>query len=260
PWISSLVWNPWVTPTTRLFTSVRLMPHMAAARSMSLCGVTAMPSAPTRTSTSGTSVTLSSPLGPFTETVWPLTEAVTPFGSGTGFLPIRDMACSLEHLAEDFAADIGLTGVAVGHHALGRGDDRHAETLAMRLQILHRGVDPAARRRYALQFADHGLAFMIFEFDLDLALASLQLHLGVAADVALVLEHVEKTRAQARVRGLDLVQAAELAVPDAGQKIADGIRHRHVDSSPYQLALVMPGIWPKLARSRSAMRDSFSLR
>jgi hypothetical protein len=31
-------------------------------------------------------------------------------------------------------------------------------------------------------------------------------------------------------------------------------------SSPYQLALVMPGIWPKFESDRSAIRDIFTLR
>jgi len=39
-----------------------------------------------------------------------------------------------------------------------------------------------------------------------------------------------------------------------------GIGNRHGPVSPYQLALVMPGIWPKFAKSRSAMRDSLTLR
>ena len=30
--------------------------------------------------------------------------------------------------------------------------------------------------------------------------------------------------------------------------------------APYQLALVMPGIWPKFDSERSAIRDSFTLR
>ena len=43
-------------------------------------------------------------------------------------------------------------------------------------------------------------------------------------------------------------------------EIANGIRDRHVLSLSYQLALVMPGTCPKFERSRSAMRESLSLR
>src|SRR5258708_7567294 len=85
--------------------------------------------------TSETRVTCSSPFGPFTFTVLPSTVAVTPVGSATGFLPIRDIMRSLEHLAENFAAHVLLAGMGVGHHALRRGDDRHAKTLAMGLEF-----------------------------------------------------------------------------------------------------------------------------
>ena len=53
------------------------------------------------------------------------------------------------------------------------------------------------------------------------------------------------------------LQQAEIA--DARQKIADWIRDRHI-LFLYQLALVMPGIWPQFDRSRSMMRDSLVLR
>src|SRR5450755_3930869 len=107
---------------------------MAAARSMSLRGVRVTPSAPTLASTSGTKVTFSSPFGPFTLTVFPSTVAVTPFGSATGFLPIRDIMRSLEHLAENFAAHILFPGMRVCHYALWRGNDRDTETLPMGLE------------------------------------------------------------------------------------------------------------------------------
>ena len=45
--------------------------------------------------TSSTRTCLSSPFGPFTATSWPFTEAVTPFGMVTGFLPIRDIEIAL---------------------------------------------------------------------------------------------------------------------------------------------------------------------
>src|SRR5690349_2744836 len=163
------------------------MPHMASAPSISRCGVNVTPSSPTLASTSGTSVTFSSPFGPFTLTVLPSTVAVTPFGNATGFLPIRDIMRSLEHLAEDFAAHILLASVRVGHHALRRGDDRHAKTLAMGLEFLHRRINPATRRRHALQLADHRLALVVLEFDFDLTRAGLEFDLRVTTDEAFFL-------------------------------------------------------------------------
>ena len=47
---------------------------------------------------------------------------------------------------------------------------------------------------------------------------------------------------------------------DTREKIANWIIDCHRVGSPYQLALVMPGTCPKLANSRSAIRDIFTLR
>src|ERR1700749_3342500 len=88
-----------------------------------------MPSSPTLAETSGTSLTLSSPFGPLTLTVWPSTEAVTPLGRATGFLPIRDIVLSSpsEYLTEHFAADVLFAGCAVCHPGLGRRKKRKGQ-------------------------------------------------------------------------------------------------------------------------------------
>ena len=87
PWISSFCVKPVVTPTTRLFTSVRLMPHMAAARSMSLFGVTVMPFSPMDAVHFLDERDLEFALGALQAlTVFPLTEAVTPFGKANCIL------------------------------------------------------------------------------------------------------------------------------------------------------------------------------
>src|SRR5262245_12687462 len=53
-----------------------------------------MPVAVFSTPTASGHVNDSSPFGPFTLTVWPDTVAVTPDGTGTGFLPMRDIVSS----------------------------------------------------------------------------------------------------------------------------------------------------------------------
>jgi hypothetical protein len=73
----------------------------------------------------------SSPFGPLTVTVDPSIFTSTPDGTGMGCLPIRDTAIrsfpsvlvGLPDVGDDFAANAGLTCVAVRHHALRRGDD-----------------------------------------------------------------------------------------------------------------------------------------
>ena len=125
-----------------LFTRVRDRPHMARARVVSSRG--AKESAPPSCLTTISSLTVqeSSPLGPFTDTVWPSSVTVTPAGMAMAFLPIRDISV---HPAEDFAADIGVAGGGVGHDALGRRQDRDAEAVLHRLQVGDRRIDAAAR-------------------------------------------------------------------------------------------------------------------
>src|ERR1700743_255871 len=169
-------------------------------------GETVTPPASTLASTSRTSFTDSSPFGPLTLTRCPSTEAVTPLGRGAGFLPIRDIVFSSpsEYLTEHFAADVLFAGCAVCHHALRRRNNRKAEALAVRLEFRRAGVNAAARRRDALQFANDRLAFVILEFNLKLlAAAVLELNFRITADEAFFLQHIEYARAQFRVRRLD---------------------------------------------------------
>src|SRR6266849_1244002 len=112
-----------------LATSVRVRPCSA------LCCVssdgrftTTVPSSSV-SSMSSCSVRLISPFGPFTVILCPSICAVTPLGSGTGFLPIRDIARLLPDHREHFAAYPGGTRFAVGHESLRRAQDRHAEAV-----------------------------------------------------------------------------------------------------------------------------------
>src|ERR1700744_4996537 len=164
---------------------------------MSSRGVTVMPCSSTFASTSVTSFTESSPFGPLNLTVLPSTEAVTPLGRATGFLPIRDILFSSPsaYLTEHFAADVLFAGCAVCHHALRRRNNRKAEALAVRLELGRAAVDTGARRRDALQLADDRLAFVILEFDLKLlAAAILEFDFGVTANEAFFLQHIENAR------------------------------------------------------------------
>src|SRR5215470_9712924 len=120
---------------------------MARARLVSARGSTLTSLLSTLAVTSECSVTASAPFGPLILTVWPSTTAVTPEGIATGFFPTRDMAVDpgsrfLEHRAEDFPAHVVVAGVVVGHHALGRGQDRHPQAVVHARQRPHRGIDP----------------------------------------------------------------------------------------------------------------------
>src|SRR5262245_10427243 len=173
---------------------------MARACWVSLRGSTRTPPPSSFADTSPCRTTCSAPFGPFTLTVWPSILAVTPEGTATSFLPTRDMVSfpsfrALEHRAEDFAAHVGVARVMVGHHALGRRYDRHAETVVDARQVSHRHVDATPGLRDPCDLADHRRAIEIFQLDLQLAAATRMLDRGIAADVAFVLEHIEHTDA-----------------------------------------------------------------
>src|SRR5690348_1880043 len=211
-----------------LATCVRDVPHMARARFVSLRGSTRMAPLSIFTATSSGSRSCRAPFGPFTFTVCPSTFAVTPAGTATALLPIRDIcASSSEHGAEDFAANIGVACVVIGHHALRRRQDGDTETIVDARQCLDRHVDSPAWLRHPRNLADHRLAVEILELDLQLAAAVAVLDAGVAADVAFTLEHLEHTRAQLRAGGRDLRLAAHLRVADAGEHVAERIVQSH---------------------------------
>src|SRR5437016_2030018 len=225
--------KPWVTPVTRLFTSVRLRPHIWRPRSAPSRGATVTPCSPTLASTSFASLTLNSPLGPFTRTDCPSTVALTPFGSETGFLPIRDISklrssAASEHAADHFPAHVFFAGARVRHHALRRGDDRKTKAAAVRTQITHRGVYTSPRRRDTLQLANDRPPFVILELNLKLLQAALELHFRITPDEALRLQYVEHAHALSRKRRLYFRCSTHLAIPDACKEIADRIRYRHV--------------------------------
>src|SRR3954469_9113837 len=94
------------------------------------------------TVTFGGRTRVSCPFGPFTSIGPALFTTVTPFGTSTGRLPVREsrtsviafagleavaVACAVmgsPHFAQELAADALLPGFFVGHHAAARAEDR----------------------------------------------------------------------------------------------------------------------------------------
>src|SRR5687767_15196265 len=99
----------------------------------------------------------SSPRGPFTFTVCPSTVAVTFFGTGTGFLPIRDIDPLLPDHGEQLAAGARLTSLTVGHQPLRGAEDRHAEPVPNARDLAHAHVAAEPRGGHALQLANDRL-------------------------------------------------------------------------------------------------------
>src|ERR1700681_2115623 len=103
-----------------LRTRLRVVPHIMRACLDSPSCLTQTLLSSSLTSTSPETRTASSPSLPFAFN-WPATiETVTPLGTVTGFLPTRDMALSLEHATENFAADIGRARLVIRHDATWR--------------------------------------------------------------------------------------------------------------------------------------------
>src|SRR5438445_6111312 len=111
------------------------------------------------------SVRLISPFGPLTVILCPSICAVTPWGSGTGFLPIRDIARLLPDHREHFAAHPGGARFAVGHESLRRAQDRHAEAVLDARDLARLDVAPEPRRRHAMQLSDDGRVVVILQVE-----------------------------------------------------------------------------------------------
>ena len=99
-------------------------------------------------------------------------------------------------LKQHFATDAGGARLAVGHYALGRGDDGHTEAVHDLGQRLAAAVDAQAGAAHALDALDDRAAGVVLEGDFEFGLAAVVLQ-GEAVDVALVLQHL-------RDRDLDL--------------------------------------------------------
>src|SRR5690606_20947122 len=190
------------------------------------------------------------PSGPLTTICPALMVASTPFGRATGYLAMRDMVeISLCHVAEHFATDAVGAGLAVRHDATGGRDDRHAQAVHDLGDGIAALVDTQAGTRDAGHALDHRTAGIIFQDYVALRRGLFATETDIL-DVAFVLQHGGNCRLQ---RGgghgaRRLVDHRRIA--DAGQHIGHGIAHAHLCVS-YQLALVMPGTWPRLAISRS---------
>src|SRR6267143_6776913 len=114
---------------------------------------------------SGCSERLISPFGPLTVILCPSICAVTPLGSGTGFLPIRDIARLLPHHREHFAAHPGGARFAVGHESLRRAQDRHAEAVFDARDLARLHVAPQSGRGHTLQLADDRRVVVILQVE-----------------------------------------------------------------------------------------------
>src|SRR3954470_19675819 len=110
------------------------------------------------------------PSGPLIEICPAATFTSTPFGTGTGYFAIRDMALSSGDDAKDFAAEPVGACLAVGHHAARSRDDGDTEPVHDARNVVAPLVDAQAGLRHALEALDHRPAGVVLERDGELAL------------------------------------------------------------------------------------------
>src|SRR5688500_10460927 len=114
-----------------LLTRVRVRPCSALCCGSSDGRVTVSVPFSSVTVMSAGSVRVSSPRGPFTVIVLPFCVIVTPLGTVTGSLPIRDMgAVSLPDEGEELAARALLARLTVAEDPLRGAEDRDPEAVA----------------------------------------------------------------------------------------------------------------------------------
>src|SRR4051794_507857 len=142
----------------------------------------------------------SSPFGPRTRTISSATSIWTPDGTAIGIRPIRDIATSLPHLAEDLAADAQPTRRLTGHDAARCRQDRRAHAAVHPRDVRALGVHAQPRTADALQPQEHRLlATSVAQLDAEVALALVLLHVE-GPDVALFAQHPRDFHLQLRGR------------------------------------------------------------
>src|SRR4051794_6157340 len=120
-----------------LATSVRVRPWSERWSLLSEGRTTWIRPSSTAMSMSAGSARWSVPFGPLIWTAPLFRVTSTPFGSGMGSLPIRDIGClPLPNGAEHFAAEVLAARLAVRQEALGRADDRHAHAVQDTRQLV----------------------------------------------------------------------------------------------------------------------------
>src|SRR5205085_12157682 len=127
-------------------------PLMALASAESLAGANCSEPASFLTVTSAFTERTRVPLAPFTVIWSAATFTSTPCGTVIGIFPTRDIArlLPLGHVAQHFATDTGSSCFAVGHHALGRGDDSNTQAIHDLRDRITTAVDAQARTADAL--------------------------------------------------------------------------------------------------------------
>src|SRR3982750_541027 len=229
--MSSCFWKPFVTPSTMLATRVRERPWSALWRGSSDGRETVTSSFASATVMSAGSVRDSSPRGPFTFTVLPSTETVTPLVTGTGFFPIRDIVVGpgLVDDGQELAAGPRLARLAVRHDPLRGAQDRHPEPVAYARDLGDADVLAQPGGRHALQVADDRLATLrVLEDDAQQGAPFLALDRPEVGDVVVLLQDPGDLDLQLGGRHVHAAVLRSAGIADPREHIGDRVGHAHV--------------------------------
>src|SRR6188508_1483052 len=95
-----------------------------------------------------------------------VTVTSLPSGRLTGFLATRDMFSTTSgHDAQDFAALANGPGLAVGHHALRRGNDHRSHATEHLGQLVLAAIDAQPGAADALEAVDYRPALVVLQVD-----------------------------------------------------------------------------------------------
>src|SRR6476469_572666 len=229
-----------------LLISDRVSPCRARLSRSSLGRLTSRAPSPFSTVMGAATVWLRVPLGPLTVTVWAFTCTSTPDGTGTGSLPMRDIAIPpgswSPDVGEDFPTHALAVGLTVGEQPLAGRDDRDAEAAEHLGQAGVLGVHTQAGLADPAYAGDGALAVAaVLELDVQrLADHSLEVADLEGGDVPLLLEDLGDALLQLAVGHRHRVVVRLVGVAQTGQHVCDRVSHRHGDVF-FLVAVSAPG-------------------
>ena len=184
-----------------------------------------------------------------------------------GFLPILLIfRTPLPDECEDFAANVFLAGLAVGHDALVRGQDGDAQSLHHAGHILTACINAQARLGNPAKALDNrGLALPVFEDNADVALLAVFDDLETLY-ISFIQQNLSDCFLHVGSRNIDRIMFCIVCISDTCQHVSDRIGDMHAVNlllaqlCSYQLAFLTPGICPLYASSLKQMRQTPNLR
>src|SRR6476469_9676506 len=222
-----------------LLISDRVSPCRARLSRSSLGRLTSRAPSPFSTVMGAATVWLRVPLGPLTVTVWAFTCTSTPDGTGTGSLPMRDIAIPpgswSPDVGEDFPTHTLAVGLTVGEQPLAGRDDRDTEAAEHLGQRGVLGVHAQAGLADPAYAGDGALAVAaVLELDLQrLADHVLVVRDVEGGDVTLLLEDLSNALLELAVRHRHRVVVRLIGVAQTRQHVCDRVSHRHGLLGPF---------------------------